>query len=195
MFTLTQMVSNRANARVAHIEQFYADCRPPAPQLNETESTYPQIGFVPHTSIPKPPPQLAALKQPILFLQIPQRGADIRHRESNPELVFIAQPNQIEPVELQADAAAIGVVGDLLRSVLHHCLAVIVDHFPGGVPPAMVGIAETGPQANLVSRDGERRVGVNLIVAGRNEILVPAVVQRMAAVHYAVPPGVVVDRK
>src|SRR5471030_2133683 len=56
MSALTQIVSNRPNALVALIEQFSADCPPPARQLVETESTYTQIGFVPPATVSGPPP-------------------------------------------------------------------------------------------------------------------------------------------
>src|SRR5947209_19801242 len=95
-------------------------------------------------------------------------------------------------MKLYADAAAIGVVGDLFAGVLDQRVAVVVDHLTGGIPAAMVRIAKTGPEAHLVGDGSEGRVIVRLVVARRNEILAPPVVHRNAAVHDAVPPGVII---
>src|SRR4051794_32618966 len=52
------------------------------------------------------------LEHPVLFLQVPQRGPNIRHCERDAELIFASRPN-VEPMHLHAQTAAIGIVRDL----------------------------------------------------------------------------------
>src|SRR5436305_9384330 len=53
----------------------------------------------------------AMLKQPVLFAEGAHR-TDVRNRESDPEERLVTNSG-INPAELNADAAAIGVVSDL----------------------------------------------------------------------------------
>src|ERR1019366_1919686 len=129
----------------------------------------------------------------VLFFQITQGGRNIGHGEGEAPLTARAHVvADVEAVELHAEPAAIGVVGDLGGSVLDGALAVVVDGFDAGVEAAMIGIAEAGAHAELVGGGGDGRVCVYHILTGRHEVLGVTVVYGKTAVDDAAQARIVV---
>src|SRR5205823_11958513 len=88
-------------------------------------------------------------KHPILLLQIPQRRPDIRHRERESRHRLHTR-TEVDSMNLEAEAAAVGVVRHLRCGVLDDAFPVIVDGFEPRAQSTMVEIAKAAADAELI---------------------------------------------
>src|SRR5438270_76363 len=97
-----------------------------------------------------------ASKDPLLALERAER-ADVRNGECNAELRFVAGA-EVQAAILDADAAAIGVVGHLRGGELQCAFFVIVIEADAGIPALAIRVAPSERGAQLVG--GRRQNGV-----------------------------------
>src|SRR5205085_12376960 len=93
-------------------------------------------------------------EHPVLFAE----GSEAAHvgdgkRDAEEGVVALAG---VEAAELDADAAAIGVVSDLRSGIADEVLAVIVDEVETGIDTAAIGVAIVDAAGELVGGGGEQ---------------------------------------
>src|SRR5258708_38277773 len=100
-----------------------------------------------------PNPFFSGLLENTLLAFKRTKTADVGNHERHPELVLVAGDDREAPV-LDAEAAAVGVVGDLRGRKLHNALVAIVARAEGGIPTPALLVADSKDAAKLI--DGRR---------------------------------------
>src|SRR5712691_11894269 len=135
-------------------------------------------------------PATAGLENAFLALEGAE-SADVGHREGHAELVLVAR-SQVETAVLYAQAAAIGVVGDLRLGVLKVAFTIVVIGAETIAPAAPVGGAVADHPAELVRTGGQNGIGLQVIMAERPKKLLDPAVHGDAAVDHMMSDGIII---
>src|SRR5258708_4609505 len=105
--------------------------------------------------------------------------ANVGNHERHPELVLVAGDDR-EAAVLDAEAAAVGVVGDLRGRKLHDAFVEIVERAKGGIPTPALLVADSKDAAKLIEGGRELPGIPHLVLSDGDEVLAEPRVTREA---------------